>query len=1192
MTDTEAERRRGPIDPRILGLSPALRTHLVTCSALAAITTIAILAQAEALSRGLPRLVDGDAAAIGPLVGWLVAVAIARAVATGLTERSSTRALIATRQTVRRRVLDRAAALRPDQRPELGPAQVGSLTGTAIDALDPWVRSYLPGLVLAVVVPLAAGLRILTADLLSAVILVIVVPLIPLFMVLIGRATERHAAQQWDALQRLAGRFLDVITGLPTLRLFGRAVAQVDRVRTVTDRYRAATMRTLRVAFLSALVLEVLAALSVALIAVSLGIRLTHGSLTLQTGLLVLLLAPECLLPIRRVGASFHAAAAGMDAATEITEALVLPTVATGTATLPADGELVADEAAVVDPERGRRLDPTSLRVAPGRLVAVTGPSGAGKSTLLDVLRGALRPSTGSVRLGGVPVEELPLDVRAAAIRWCTQHPHPSGTTVAASAGLGHGSGPAVDAAVDAALHQVGIDELAGAAPDEVSGGERRRIAIARTLVGVHLGTTRFALFDEPTAQLDDAAAERVAAALRWAADQGTGVLVVTHDPSLAAAADQQLVVGTGVDPVDEATPTPPPRIAAPLPVGRHDPEAPIPERFIADRPADAVGPGGSAPHGPGAGPARDAAAQPAPTGAEAVRWLLRTARPQRARLLGAQALGALTEICTVGLAATAAWLIVRAAEAPDFADLAMAAVAVRAFALGKGALRYSERLASHDATLRLLADLRATVVERLTRLSPTGLPDGGRGELLTRLIDDIDRLQDLFLRVLGPLASTLVVAIAAAVVAGALDPPAGLALLAAVLVAGIALPLASHRAAVTDGAALAAARGSVAATTVDLAEHVDELVACSAEPAWRRRIEEQAATADELERRLARPTTAIAATGAALPAAAAALVVAVAGTAGPGTGLSGPELGVVVLLPLAVMELLVPLSGAGTVLARVQASAVRVLALLQRPDPVVEPTHPVPAPEDGGIELDQVAVGWPGRAPHVSGIDLALAPGERVRVAGPSGSGKSTIAATLVAFLAPSTGTYRIGGTPSTDLGGEHVRQVVTWCQQDPWFADTTVADNLRIARPAATDDDLREALGVVHLTDWLAGLPGGLDERLERDASNISGGERQRLALARALLGGHRAVVLDEPTAHLDGPTATHVLHDLLVATRDKAVVLIAHDADGDAANEGAAMRRVELRPTVDGRSTWTAVEPDAVGDPTGGTGGSAQG
>ncbi|WP_421121863.1 thiol reductant ABC exporter subunit CydD [Aquihabitans daechungensis] len=1134
---------------------------------LAVLTAAAILVQAEALSRLLPRLIDGDASATGPLVGWLAAAAAVRALAGGLTERSATHALLATRRTVRHRVLDRLAHLRPDQRPELGPAQVGSLTGTAIDALDPWVRSYLPGFALAVVVPVAAGVRILGADLLSAVILAIVVPLIPFFMVLVGRATEDRAATQWDALQRLAGRFLDVITGLSTLRLFGRAEAQVERVRVVTDRYRTATMRTLRVAFLSALVLEVLAALSVALIAVSLGIRLTQGSLPLQTALLVLLLAPECLLPIRRVGAAFHAAAAGTDAAAEIAHALALPTVTTGSSTVPAGGVLAAEGVSVVDPVRGRRLAPVSVTIAPGRLVALTGPSGAGKSTLLDVLRGALTPASGTATLGGIAVTDLPLDERSAAIRWCMQHPHAIGATVASSAALGHGTGPEVDAAVAAALDQVGILPLSAADPGAISGGERRRVAIARALVGVRLGTSRFLLFDEPTAQLDEDAAGRVATALRWAADEGAGVLVVTHDPRLAADADEHQAIDGETASTGAAAPGAEPSVLAaePLPVARHDPEAPLPERFIATRPATA-----------------DASPAPAPTGTEAIRWLLRAGRPQRPRLLGAQVLGVLTEVCTVGLAATAAWLIVRAAEEPDFASLTMAAVAVRGFALSKGALRYAERLASHDATLRLLADLRATVVERLTRLSPTGLPDGGRGELLTRLIDDIDRLQDLFLRVLGPLVTTLVVALGAAAFAGIITPPAGGALLVAVLVAGVALPLATYRSATTDGADLAARRGAVAATTVDLAEHVDELVACSAEAAWRDRIEAEAAAADAVDHRLARQTTGVAAIGAALPAGACAAVVAAAGVAGPGTSLSGPELGVVVLLPLAVMELLVPLSAAGTVLARVQASAVRVLALLQRPDPVAEPEQPAPPPARGDLVLDHVAVGWPGRPPQVSGIDLAVPVGGRVLLTGPSGSGKSTVAATLVAFLTPVAGEYRIGGAPSTVLGGETVRRVVTWCQQDPWFADSTVADNLRVAQPAATDDDLRAALRVVHLASWLDGLPDGLNTRLERDASAISGGERQRLALARALLGGHEAVVLDEPTAHLDGPTAEGVLRDLLAATRDKAVVLIGHDTT---TRDDAADRPVHvLVPSTEGGFRWAPSRPEPAGSAQG--------
>ncbi len=324
---------------------------------------------------------------------------------------------MATRTAIRGRVLDHLAVVTPEHRDDLGPARVAAMTTTAIDALEPWVRAYLPGLVLAVVVPMSAGLRILGADLLSAVILAVVVPLVPMFMILIGKATEDRAASQWDALQRLSARFLDTLTGLPTLRLFGRADAQVSRVREVTDRYRQATLGTLRVAFLSALVLELLSTLSVALVAVSLGIRLTEGHLDLQTALVVLLLAPECLLPIRRVSAAFHAAVAGVDAADDVASALDLPARIEGARPAPGGGVLEVHGASVVDQQRGVRLATVDLVVGPGELVTVEGPSGAGKSTLLDVLRGALDPDGEPARLDGIAVGDLAREARITADR-------------------------------------------------------------------------------------------------------------------------------------------------------------------------------------------------------------------------------------------------------------------------------------------------------------------------------------------------------------------------------------------------------------------------------------------------------------------------------------------------------------------------------------------------------------------------------------------------------------------------------------------------------------------------------------------------------------------------------------------------------------------------------------------------------
>ncbi len=1137
---TSERRRSGPVDPRVLGLSPALRRHLVVTSVLAALVAAAVLLQAEAIARYLPRLIDGDADAVRPLAAWLVVAGLARALAAGASDWSATVAVTATRTTVRRRVLDRVVGLRADRRHDLGPATASALTTTSSDALEPWIRSYLPGLSLAVAVPLVSGLRILGADVISAVILAVVVPLVPIFMILIGLATESQAAKQWEALSRLAARFLDVLTGLPTLRLFGRADAQVSRVREVTDRYRQATMKTLRVAFLSALVLELLATLSVALVAVSLGGRLAHGDVGLSTALLVLLLTPECLLPIRRVSAAFHAATSGVDAAAEIGEALDLPLRPEGDRPLPAGVPLAATGVSVRDPDRGRRLAPVDLVVAPGELVALSGPSGAGKSTLLDVLRGALVPDAGTVAVGDVPVGDLDATARAAAIRWVPQRAQALGADVRSSVALGHGQGSAVDAAVDRALAQYGLTALAHLHPSAVSGGERRRVALARAQVGVLLGTVAFLLLDEPTAQLDAHAAERVLAAALEARRRGVGLVVATHDPAVEAAADRMVRITAGGGDGGEL----PEPETAPPPIHLRTDTALVPD--------------------PVAGWAAEVGADRTDDGRGALRWLLGTARHQRWRLAGATALGILTDACTVGLAATAAWLIVRAAEQPSFADLAVAAVAVRAFALGKGPLRYAERLTSHDTTLRLLAELRATVIARLARLAPNGLPRGARGDLLARMVDDIDRLQDFFLRVLGPAASSLTIGIGAATVATVLDPAGGGALLVTVVVVGALLPHLTFLAARRRGASVARLRGEIGTDVVDLAEHAEELVACGADRAWRDRIEQAAAELDRADHRQGRPAAAIAACVAAAPALATAAMVATTGPAGP--GLSGPELGVLVLLPLVVVDLVGPLAAAGEALARVEASASRVLALLRRPDPVPEPASPAPLPAGADLALDGVAVGWPGGPLQVDGIDLRVSEGGRAVITGPSGSGKSTIAALLVGFLPPARGRYRVGGTAADELGGDAVRRRVTWCQQDPWFADSTLADNLRIAAPDAGDDELHAALDVAHLGDWARGLPDGLETRLARDAATLSGGERQRLALARALLGGQRAVVLDEPTSHLDAANARVVMRDLLAATADRAVVVIAH---GDAAEALGPVHHLD--PTDDGPSRW---------------------
>jgi ATP-binding cassette, subfamily C, bacterial CydCD len=1108
---------RGPIDPRLLRRVPALRAHLVRSAATAVVLTVAVLVQAELIGRYLPRLIHGDGAAGAPLALALVAVGLTRGLLRHATEWSAARALTGTRRTLTTTVLDHVVRLDEAGSAAAPPSRTVALVTSGVDALEPWVRSYLPALCLAVVLPLAAGFRILLADPVSALILLVAIPLIPVFMVLIGKMTADRTSRQWAGLQRLAGHFHGVLVGLPTLRLFGRADAQVGRVRDVAEQYRSAVMRTLRVAFLSALALELLATLSVALVAVSIGVRLAAGGVGLGTALVVLLLAPECSLPLRRVGAAYHASATGQDAADEVEALLDLPTAPDGSATSVAAGPLVVSGVGVVDPERGRRAGPVDLTVRAGELVALVGPSGSGKTTLLDAVSGRIPVEDASMSIGATMLDDLAWSTRTASVAVVTQLPAALGADVRASVALGAPGAPA--ARVDQVLDHLDLRRLEHRRPTELSGGELRRVAVARAALRAERPEVRLLLADEPTAQLDRERADAVIGELRSVAASGVAVVVATHDPRLRAAADRvvELTDGPGgttsTVAAAPAAPVRPPRVPAGV-VQSAEP--------VAALPADAL---------------------PGEAGPGDVRWLHHLGRDARGRLVLARTLGVAAEACTVGLAATAAWLIVRAAERPSFVELAVAAVMVRAFGLGKGVLRYWERLASHDATFRLLGQVRGAVVARLGRVAPAGVPGWANGDLVARVVDDVDRIGDLELRVVGPTVSGLVVGAGAAVGVALAVPAAGAVVALAVLVVGVITPLAVASAAARLVPGSTAARTDLADTSMELSEHAAEITGSGAAGHWTARVDDAVERLADIDRRRARrigPAAGVAAAASAWTAAAVVLV------AGPTTlRLTGPVLGVVVLVPFALMEVLSPLVESGELYGLVGSSAARLRALLGLSDPVTDPEVPVPTPTRTDVVLDDLHVRWPGAATDViAGLDLAVAPGEHVAVIGASGTGKSTLAAALVRFVAPGHGAYRLGGVDTGALDGDTVRTEVTWCQQDPWLPDTSLREVLRMASPEADDDELRDALASVHLDEWARALPRGLDTRVGADGAAVSGGQRQRLALARVLLGGQRVVVLDEPTSHLDDATAAAVLHDLVAALEGRTVVLLGHD------------------------------------------------
>ena len=540
------------VDPRLLKQAGAARGYLAVTVGCGLAGAGLILLQAGLLSQALAGAAHGTGivALSGTLI-WLGVVLAGRAIAAGGGEAAALRAAAAVKSGLRRRLAAHALRLGPRW---LGGQQAGeitTLTTRGLDGLDPYFARYLPQLVLAAIVPLAVVIRVAFADWISAVIIAATLPLIPLFAALIGWHTQARTRRQWQLLARLGGHFLDVVAGLTTLKLFGRAEAQATVIRDVTGAHRTATMATLRVAFLSALALELVAALATALVAVETGLRLLTGHLGYQTALLILLLTPEAYLPLRNAGAEYHASTEGVAAAARAFEILDTPPVdqpaRTGVgsaASATADFDLsrtdiVFRDVTLAYPDRERpALDAISLTIRPGEHIMLTGPSGAGKSSLLALLLRFAAPDDGLITAGGAELARLPADRWLAQIAWVPQHPHLFAMTVAGNIALGQPGAQRQD--IVAAARLAGADDFIRRLPDGydtalaggaavLSAGQRQKIALARAF----LRRVPVVLLDEPTAHLDPASAVRVSTAIEDQLADRT-VVLVTHQPPRA----------------------------------------------------------------------------------------------------------------------------------------------------------------------------------------------------------------------------------------------------------------------------------------------------------------------------------------------------------------------------------------------------------------------------------------------------------------------------------------------------------------------------------------------------------------------------------------------------------------------------------------------------------------------------------
>ncbi|MFW6597848.1 thiol reductant ABC exporter subunit CydD [Propionibacteriaceae bacterium Y2011] len=995
-----------PVDPRLLRRGRATRGYLAATVLVGAVQAGLVVTQAWLLATVVTDLVDHSGlAGTADRLTLLAVVLAGRAATAWLQQWLGHRASAQVKSELRLDVL--AARLRRPRATTGSSGRLMTLVGEGLDALDGWYARYLPALVLGVVVPVVVGIAIATADLVAAITVALTVPLIPLFMVLVGLATRHRLDKRWRAQAVLAHRFADLVAGLTTLQGFGRARSQVTGLRRTEERHRAETMGTLRVAFLSALVLELLATLSVAVVAVGVGLRVVDDQLALGTALFVLLLAPEAYLPLRQVGTHYHDAADGMAAADEaLTMIDSAPPVTDEVAELPPVQLITLTGVTAVD--RPHRTDPLSCTIRAGRVTAITGPSGSGKTTALELIMGLLTAGAGTISLDETPLTPATAAAWRRQVAWVPQTPGMITGTVADNVRLGHP--PADDDAVREVLDRCGAGDLelgrhVGGDGGGLSVGERRRVALARARLRITAGGARWLLLDEPTAGLDVATEQAVVRGL----PPGVGVIAVTHRAGFTDIAEDVI------------------RVAAPA---RRD-ELPL------DRPEGRQ--------------AKPEGRQAEPEGRQAfgAAWLARLG--ERTRFVGAIVLGVLAASSGAALLATAAWLLTRAAEHPPVLHLMVAVVAVRFFGIGKGVFRYVERLAGHDVGLRQQSRLR---ISTYARLADQLLLGREQHRLVNRLTRDVGAVVDRTVRATLPQVVAVVVVVAAIAFAAVVHPGVALALVVGVVVSGLIAPAVGDALARRGQQRLTDQRAVFAGHVGEAHRLAAELTAYGAAPARLARV----ATADhglrDIEQRAATAGGVAAALQLVGIGAATLAALVIGGPAVAAGTLSGPVFAVLVFLPLALTEVLGTLPVAALTRTAARTALARVRAVGAGAPPIADPdrlTGEV-APAVGSIELADVTVGWPGAAPVLTGVDLSVGPGGRVALTGPSGLGKTTVAATVIGLLGPPAGQVTVTGR-------------IGYLAQDAHLFDTTVTENVRLGRPDATDAQVSAALARVGL-------------------------------------------------------------------------------------------------------------------------------
>jgi ATP-binding cassette, subfamily C, bacterial CydCD len=1223
---------------------------------------------------------------VQPLLLGLLLLISARAALTWVRDSYAIQAAGRIKAALRERLLARLL--------DLGPARVqgertGELVSTAvegIEALDAYFSQYLPSLALAALIPVTILLFVFPLDAISGLLFLVTAPLIPFFMMLIGKSAEGLTRRQWDSLSRMSAHFLDTLQGLPTLKALGISAAQAGHIERVSDRFRHATMGVLRVAFLSALMLELLATISTALVAVQVGFRLLYDTISFQQAFFVLILAPEFYQPLRALGASFHAGTSAATAARRIFELLGSPPNNVGRSALPRRSDDSTHHSSPIThhpspslalegvsfrycPGEPLVLDDVSFQLPAGERIALVGPSGAGKSTLAHLLLRFLDPDGGEILVDGTPLGRIPPEEWREQISWVPQHPYLFNDTVAENIRLArHGAGmdEVTKAAAEAGIHRfveqlpLGYDTPIGERGVRLSGGQAQRIALARAF----LKNAPILVLDEASSHLDpwqevelQEAIERlmrgrtvITIAHRLSTVRRSDRIVVlaggkveqvgTHDELLAAdGLYRRLVVAaqgeeeTGGRGDAERDAGAREDVGLGLVPSRPDPATALGDQHRAaghEAPPYAMGEGqGSV--GAGLRPAHPEAESQADGSSHhsslithhsthhSSRFvflrLLRTVRPFAGWALLSALLAFATVASGIGLMTTAALLLATAATHPSVADLVLPVVGVRFFGISRAALRYLERYVSHDVTFRLLARWRVWFYQAVEPLAPARLMSYRSGDLLARVVADVETLQHFYIRVAVPPLAALLVAILIVGFMAAFDSGLALALLLFLLLSGVGVPLLTHRLAGRSGARETHLRSDLSEKLVDGIQGMPDLMAFGQA---RRQLDRlSAANRDWLavQQRAARIAGMHGAmmSGLANLAMWSVLVMAVPMVAAG--RIEGVLLPVLALAALASFEAVAPLPHAFQHLGASLASARRLFDIVDAGQ-VTEPRgyedtkltgrrgdrapggrgagerdagiesvtrseakglpvdaqpgirgtgemlrsaqhdiragaqssahHPSPITHDSSPSLAVEALYFrygPGEPLVLEDVGFQLPAGGRLAIVGPSGAGKSTLFNLLLRFWDYQEGRILLGGRDIRLYDVEALRRLVAVVSQRTHLFNMSLRENILLARPHATGEELVRAAEAAQIHAFAQSLPRGYDTQVGEQGLRLSGGERQRVSVARALLRDAPVLLLDEPTAGLDSLTERGLMDAILALMEGRTTLVVTH-------------------------------------------------